>query len=275
MSIHISLEDKVALITGARQGLGRAMVLRFAQAGAHVVVNDVVMDDGRLNSAASEIEKLGRRALAVRADISKKNEIIAMFEKVDAEFGRIDVLVNNAAITLGAPIVNLEESDWDKAMGIGLKGAFMCSQEAGKRMMLQRSGNIINIASIRGFRPKAGYCPYGVIKAAIILLTQQLTRELGDFNIRANAIAPGYIKTEMIKVYWEIPDLLEQVLGEIPLGHQVGEPIDIANAAVFLASDLAKYITGHTLVVDGGVLSGHPVVPYRLPPETLADKPVF
>lgn len=264
MGIEISLKDKVALITGSRRGLGRAMALRFAEAGADVVVNDVVAEDGQLSDTAAEIRRLGRRSTAVQADVSNKKDVEGMIEQTLTEFGRIDILVNNAVIGLKDTVVNLQESDWDRAVGIGLKGPFLCSQAAGRRMMEQKNGCIINIASIRAFRPKAGFFPYGLIKGGMVLLTKQLTREMSDFNIRANAIAPGYVKTELTQYYWQLPDQVEAIRGEIPFGHQPGEPIDIANAALFLASDLARYITGHTLVVDGGVLSGHPVVPYRL-----------
>jgi 3-oxoacyl-[acyl-carrier protein] reductase len=264
MTVELSIKDKVALVTGARRGLGKAMALAFADAGADLVLNDCVVEDGLLQGLADEIKKMGRRALPLRADISDENDVHDMVNKAMSEFGKIDILVNNAAISTSAPIVDLKPSDWDKVLDVDLKGAFLCSQAAGRIMIKQKSGCIINISSIRAFRPKAGYNPYGIVKAALITLTQQLARELSDYNIRVNAIAPGYISTDLNKFYQDFPDMLEQMLGEIPLGHQMGQPSDIANAALFLVSDAASYITGHTLVVDGGVLSGHPVVPYKL-----------
>ena len=251
-AIRFSLPGKAAIVTGGKRGVGRAIALAFAEAGADVAVCDVVVEDGELEAVAKEIEKLGRRALAVQVDITSKADVDNMVQKVVDEFGRVDILVNNAAI-LGdkCPLLEFSENDYDRIVDIDLKGAFLCSQAAGRRMAEQKGGNIINIASVDGMRPSLKSSPYSAAKAGVVMLTKSLAAELAGNNIRANAIAPGWIQTEMTKKRWGSPQSKKQLEATIPLG-RMAQPSDIAAVALFLASDAAGYVTGHTLVADGG-----------------------
>ena len=251
-AIRFSLPGKVAIVTGGKRGVGRAIALAFAEAGADVAVCDVVVEDGELEAVAKEIEKLGRRALAVQVDITRKADVDNMVQKVVDEFGRVDILVNNAAI-LGdkCPLLEFSENDYDRIVDVDLKGAFLCSQAAGRRMAEQKGGNIINIATVDAMRPSLKSSPYSAAKAGVVMLTKSLAAELAGNNIRANAIAPGWIQTEMTKKRWGSPQSREQLEATIPLG-RMAQPSDIAAVALFLASDAAGYVTGHTLVADGG-----------------------
>jgi len=246
------LPGKAAIVTGGKRGVGRAIALAFAEAGADVAVCDVVVEDGELEAVAKEIEKLGRRALAIQVDITRKADVDDMVQKVVDEFGRVDILVNNAAI-LGdkCPLLEFSENDYNRIVAIDLKGAFLCSQAAGRRMAEQKGGNIINIASVDAMRPSLKSSPYSAAKAGVVMLTKSLAAELAGNNIRANAIAPGWIQTEMTKKRWSPPQSKKQLEATIPLG-RMAQPSDIAAVALFLASDAAGYVTGHTLVADGG-----------------------
>ncbi len=250
-----SLEGQVAVVTGARRGIGGAIALAFAQAGADVAVSDIVIDDGELASVAQQIKKLGRRSLAIQTDVTKKSDIDSLVQKTEDQLGPIDILVNNAGIGSGTKLLDMEEEDWHKVLDTHLTGAYLSCRAVGKRMVERKKGNIINISSIEGVRIafpiRQGANPYPSAKAGLIMLTRGLARELAIHNIRVNAIAPGGIKTEMLRPAWENPELAQLINAWIPMG-RLGQPDEIANVAVFLASDAASYVTGHTIVADGG-----------------------
>ena len=247
-----SLAGKVAIVTGGKRGLGRAIALTFAEAGADVAVCDLVVEDSELEAVAKEIQSLGRRSLTVQVDVTRKADVDNLVKRVVDEFGHIDILVNNAAI-LGdkCPLLEFSENDYDKIVDTDLKGYFLCSQAVGRRMAEQKGGNIINIASVDAMRPSLKSSPYSAAKAAVVMLTKSLAAELASDNIRANAIAPGWVKTEMTKMRWGALENLKQLEATIPLG-RIAQPSDIAAVALFLASDASSYITGTTIIVDGG-----------------------
>ncbi len=246
-----SLAGRVALVTGGRRGIGRTIALTFAEAGADVALCDLVLEDGQLQSVTREIRDFGRRSLFARADTSRKKDVDDLVEKVIGEFGRIDVLVNNAGISINSPILDMSEEDWDRTLDIDLKGYFLCSQAVGRRMVEQKSGAIINLASQFAFRVTAGMGAYSIAKAGVVMLTRSLAQELGKFGIRANAIAPGMVKTEINQARRSHPGELARIESAIPLG-RIAEPDDLVGAALFLASEASRYITGQTLLVDGG-----------------------
>ena len=244
-------DGKVVLVTGGRQGLGRAMALAFAEAGADIAICDMVTDDGRLDAVAGEIRSVDRRALTMMADVRNRAQVEEMVKKVLDEFGRIDVLINNAGVTGGGRLLDLPEDDWDRVIDTTLKGTYLCSQAVSKVMIEQRSGNIINMASVGSYLK--GASPYGIAKKGIVSITQGLAHLLGPYNIRVNAIAPGAIRTEMTQPIWDNPQILEAYVSDTPLG-RIGEPEDVAHTALFLASDASRYTTGATIMVDGGIL---------------------
>ena len=274
MSIpSLSLEGKVALVTGAKGGIGRAIALAFAEAGADVAVGDYVIDDGELGAVAEEIQRFGRRALAIQADVSQKVEVDNLVQRVEDELGPVDILVNNAGISgMGTLAATLEEA-WDRVIGINLKGCYLCSQVVGEGMIERKKGSIISIASVEGLMggvlertlissapvPRPAITvpsprPYNISKAGVIMLTRVLARQLGSYGIRVNAIAPGGIRTEMTRFAWAEPELLKRFESHVPLG-RIGDPEEMAGVALFLASDASSYVTGHTIVADGGLLA--------------------
>ena len=251
---NFSLEGKVALVTGGSRGIGRAIALTFADAGANVAVSARKLPG--LEEVAEEIKTAGGKCLPVACHIAKLEESKNLVERVKAEFGRIDILVNNAgANPVQSPVLDTEEWAWDVIMNVNLKGVFFLSQLVARIMKEQGGGRIINIASYDGIRPQARHMTgvYSVSKAAIISLTKVMAQEWGQYNIRVNAIAPGVIKTRFSEVMWKDPAVAEKGAKEIPLGC-LGEPRDIAGAALYLASDASSYVTGATLVVSGGEL---------------------
>jgi|WetSurMetagenome_2_1015567.scaffolds.fasta_scaffold03154_2 dehydrogenase/reductase SDR family protein 4 len=256
MSIYrdTTLAGETALITGGRRGIGRGIALAFAEAGADVVVCDKVTDDGKLEAVANEIQSLGRRSLAVRADTTSRADIDNLVSRTIEKFGKIDILVNNAGIIIRTSILEAQEKDWDDIMNTDLKAYFMCAQAVGKQMAAKKKGVIINIASQWAYRSGAPMGIYSVAKAGVVMLTRVLARELAEFNIRVNTIAPGVVKTEF-SMPGGRPAAAQpqggQALPAIPLG-RMGEVEDIAPIAVFLASPASGYITGETLLADGG-----------------------
>jgi len=244
----MKLDGKVAIITGSGQGIGRTISLVFAREGAKIVLNDVNINT--LAKTAEEIRSLGREVLPIRADVSNGNDAKEMVNKSIKKFGRIDILVNNAGIMRNAPIEQLSEDDWDAVMNVNLKGVFLCSKYVGQQMIKQKSGVLINIASIAGLNPQIHAGAYSVSKAGVISLTELLAMEWATHSIRVNAICPGPTKTTLFDSCWS-GERREARKKAIPIG-RFGEPEDIAKAALFLASDDASYLTGHTLVVDGG-----------------------
>jgi len=255
MSIpSLSLNSKVAIVTGGKRGIGKAIALAFAEAGADVAVCSRRLEDGELVAVADEIKRLGRRSLAIRADITQRTDVDNLVQRVRDEFGAIDILVNNAAMNIMAPLLELREDGWDKIMNTDLKGCYLCSQAVGRVMVAQKKGNIINIASRSGLKASKNVGAYCVAKAGIMMLTRVLAVELASYNIRVNAIAPTTVRTKFSEVFWKDPEKLRQIESEIPLG-RIAETSDIVGAALFLASDASRYITGHTIVVDGGALA--------------------
>ena len=249
-----SLEGKVAIVTGGRRGIGKAIALAFAEAGADVAVCDRVVEDGELEAVIEEIRGLGRRSLAVSADITRKTDVDNLVQRVMDEFGTIDILVNNAAMNILAPLLELREDGWDKIINTDLKGYYLCCQAVGKRMVEQKRGNIINMASTGAMKATEKMGAYDIAKAGVVMLTRVLALELASYNIRVNAIAPAMVKTKFSQPLWDGPEISKQVESEIPLG-RLAETGDIIGSALFLASDASSYITGHTIIVDGGQLA--------------------
>jgi 3-oxoacyl-[acyl-carrier protein] reductase len=243
------LDSKIALVTGAGRGIGKEISLTFAREGADVVCLD--LDFESASSTAKEIEKLGKRSMALKCDVSDLSEVEEVFKSALDKFGKIDILVNNAGITRDNLLLRMSEEEWDLVLKVNLKGAFNCCKAIIKHMMKQRSGKIINIASIIGLIGNVGQTNYAASKGGLIAFTKALAKELAPRNINVNAIAPGFIKTAMTDA---LPDeIKEQMLKNIPLA-RFGEPSDVANVALFLASPLSDYITGQVLVVDGGMV---------------------
>jgi NAD(P)-dependent dehydrogenase (short-subunit alcohol dehydrogenase family) len=246
-----SLAGKAAIVTGGRRGIGRAIALALAEAGADVALGDRVVDDGELEAVAAEIKKLGRRSIAVQADITRKADVDSLVQKTLAELGTIDILVNNAAMNIRAPLIELNEEGWDKVIDTDLKGYYLCSQAAGKIMVKQKRGNIINIASTAAMYTAPEMGAYCIAKAGVVMLTRILAVELAQYNIRVNAVAPSMVKTKFSQPLWADPKTLKEIEAGVPLG-RMAEPSDIVGPVLFLASEASAYITGHTIVVDGG-----------------------
>ena len=247
-----SLPGKVVIITGGRRGIGKAIALAMAEAGADIAICDRVIEDGELNAVAEEVKRLGRRSLAVQADITHKADVDALVQRVMDEFGAVDILVNNAAMNIRALLLELSEDGWDRVIDTDLKGYYLCSQAVGRRMVEQKRGNIINIASTAAIASAPEMGAYCIAKAGVVMLTRVLAVELAQYNIRVNAIAPSMVKTKFSEPLWSDPETLKQIESEIPLG-RLAEPGDIIGAVLFLASDASSYITGHTIIVDGGL----------------------
>lgn len=252
----MDLTNKVAIITGARRGIGRTHALTLAKAGAKIVVSDISEED--CQKVVEEIKKQGGEALAIKCDVSKRKEVDEMVRKTIEEFGKVDILVNNAGICQFKPFLELTEEEWDKTLDINLKGYFLCAQAAAKEMTKQKSGVIINIASVAmgqqgvGFPNIVHYC---ASKGGIVAMTEALAVELAPYNIRVNAVAPGMIETPMIDPIKQDTKTMEAMLTKVPMG-RVGKPEEVSNLVLFLASDQSSYMTGSTVVVDGGWLAG-------------------
>jgi 3-oxoacyl-[acyl-carrier protein] reductase len=243
-----SLKDKVALITGASQGIGRDTALALAQAGAKVAV--AARNEEKLASLVSEIESAGGSALAVKMDVADAEQVKVGFKQVLEKFGRLDILVNNAAITRDGLSMRMKQDDWEAVLKTNLTGAHLCIQQALSTMMRARAGRIINISSVVAQSGNAGQANYVAAKAGLIGLTKAVAIEIASRNVTVNAVAPGFIETPMTDV---LPDKVkEELKTRIPLG-RMGSPRDVAAAIVFLASDEAAYITGHVLNVNGGM----------------------
>lgn len=243
------LAGKVALVTGASRGIGRAIALRLAKEGANVAVNY----SGSEAAAAETVEAikaLGREAIMIRANVGNADEVNDMFKAVLDQFGQVDILVNNAGITRDNLIMRMKEDEWDDVIDINLKGVFNCIKAATRPMMKQRNGRIINITSVVGVMGNAGQANYVAAKAGVIGLTKTTARELASRNITVNAVAPGFIDTDMTSKLPE--DVRSGLMTQIPLG-RLGQADDIAQVVLFLASDAANYMTGQTLHVDGGM----------------------
>lgn len=243
------LKGKSAIVTGGARGIGREIALTFAREGADVAICDVNAEV--LSATQKEIEALGRGAVTGVVDVTKADQVEAFVQKTLDKFGKIDILVNNAGITKDGLIVRMSESDWDAVIAVNLKGAFNCTRAVSKIMMKQRDGRIVNMASIIGIMGNAGQANYAASKGGLIALTKSVAKELASRNIRANAIAPGFIQTDMTAKLPE--DVKNAMLKFVPL-NKFGTTNDVANLALFLASDQSSYITGQAIQVDGGMV---------------------
>lgn len=243
------LSKKCAVITGATRGIGRDIAVKFASLGANVVIN-YVNNDEEAHKLEEELAKLQVNTLIIKGDISKFNEAKELIEKSKEAFGKIDILVNNAGITKDNLILRMSEEDFDKVIEVNLKGAFNCLKAVTPIMLKQKQGKIINVSSVVGILGNAGQANYCASKAGLIGMTKSLARELGSRNINVNAIAPGFIDTDMTKVLSE--DNKKAMLSQIPL-KRLGSTEDVANLAAFLASENSNYITGQVISVDGGM----------------------
>ena len=245
----LALENRVALVTGSGRGIGRAIALKLAQCGASLVVND--LESTGPAQVVEEIKAQGGKATAILGDISLPDQVSQIIEGSVSAYGRLDILVNNAGITRDGLILRMSDADWDQVLSINLKGAFLCTRAALRHMVRQRWGRIISISSVVGLMGNAGQANYASAKAGLIALTKTVAREVASRGITANAIAPGFIDTEMTR---RLPDnIKQQMAGQIPLGY-FGSPEDVANAVAFLASEEARYITGQVLNVNGGMV---------------------
>ena len=247
----MSLSGKVALVTGASQGIGRTCALRLAKDGATVAV--AARNQEKLNELINEITASGGNAAAFALDVGDEEQVKSTVKAVIAQFGKIDILVNNAGITRDQLVMRMKRADWDAVLRINLTSAYLCIQAVISSMLKQRWGRIINITSVFGQMGQAGQANYSASKAGLIGLTMAIAREVGSRNITCNAVAPGFIETAMTAVLSD--EFKQAAVKQIPLG-RVGSPEDVASAVAFLASDDASYITGHVLNVNGGMLMG-------------------
>jgi dehydrogenase/reductase SDR family member 4 len=248
--MDVLLKGKVALVTGASRGIGKAIALEMAKSGADVVIASRKLAD--LEKVADEIRALGRKSLAVAAHIGRMDEITSLVNKAKAEFGRIDILVNNAATNpTMEPAIDASERAWDSLMNLNLKGLFFLSQAVARVMREHGGGVIINISSAAGVTPDI--LPiYSISKAAVNMATRVMAKEWAQFGVRANTISPGETKTAFSEALWGNPEILKHILDRTPL-KRIAEPEEMAHAAVFLASDKSAFITGQNLIVDGGM----------------------
>jgi 3-oxoacyl-[acyl-carrier protein] reductase len=243
------LANQVAVVTGAGRGIGRAIALQFAAEGADVMCVSRTVENSE--KVAAEVRASGRKAWALAVDVSDGAAVTAASEKILAEAGRVDILVNNAGVTRDGLLMRMSDEDWDVVLNTNLKGAFHFTRAFSRSFIKQRSGRIINIASIIGLIGNAGQCNYAASKAALIGLTKSVAKELGSRGITVNAVAPGFVETDMTAVLKE--ELKTELLKRIPL-NSLGKPEDIAAAALYLASPAARYVTGQVLTVDGGMV---------------------
>jgi 3-oxoacyl-[acyl-carrier protein] reductase len=243
------LANQIAVVTGAGRGIGRAIALKFASEGADVVCVSRTQENSE--KVAGEIRALGRKAWAHAVDVADAAAVSAAAEKILAECGKVDILVNNAGVTRDGLLMRMSDADWDTVLDTNLKGAFLVTKAFSRAMIKARAGHIINITSVIGLIGNAGQCNYAASKAGLIGFTQSVARELASRGITVNAIAPGFVETDMTSVLK--PEMREAVLKQIPLG-SFGSAEDIAGAALFLASPAARYVTGQVLTVDGGMV---------------------
>lgn len=246
----INLSEKVAIVTGGSRGIGKEVAKKLASLGSNVVINYISTEEEAINTK-NEIESLGVKCLVAKCDVSKSEEVNKMVEMSIKEFGHVDILVNNAGITKDGLLMRMKEEDFDKVIDVNLKGVFNCTKAITKHMIKRRYGKIINMTSVVGIIGNIGQSNYCASKAGVIGFTKSTARELASRNININAIAPGFIDTDMTKVLSD--ELKQNMLNNIPK-NTFGTPEDIANVVAFLASDISSYITGQVINVDGGMV---------------------
>jgi 3-oxoacyl-[acyl-carrier protein] reductase len=247
---ELVLEGKLAIITGGARGIGKEIAMLFAKEGANIAICDVNLEEAE--KTAKEIQDLGRESLAFKVDVTDQSQIHGMVDKILDKFNKIDILINNAGITKDNLLLRMSEEEWDKVIAVNLKGTFLCTKIVSKVMLKQRFGKIVNLASIIGIMGNAGQANYAASKAGIIGLTKSVAKELASRNICVNAIAPGFIKTDMTARLAE--EVQKKMLSVIPLA-RFGEAKDVADLAIFLSSESSSYITGQVIQVDGGMLT--------------------
>jgi 3-oxoacyl-[acyl-carrier protein] reductase len=245
----MSLSARVAIVTGSGQGIGREIALTLAEQGASVVISDI--NAATANEVAAEIVARNGKSMAITADVTVQEEVASLVDQTVSSFSQIDILVNNAGIARDTLLMKMSSADWDQVLATNLKGAFLCTQAVVRHMMRQRWGRIINIASVVGLIGNSGQANYAAAKAGLIGLTKSTAREFAARGVTANAVAPGFIDTEMTRKLSD--NAKQEFLRQIPLGY-AGLPKDVADAVAFLASEEARYITGHVLNVDGGMV---------------------
>lgn len=246
----LNLKNKIAVITGGSRGIGKEIAKKLAYNGANIVINYTSKEEEALKTK-EDIENLGAKCIVIKCDVSKSEEVNEMIDKTIKEFGRVDILVNNAGITKDSLLMKMREEDFDKVIDINLKGVFNCTKAVTRPMMKNKYGKIINISSVVGIIGNAGQGNYCASKAGVIGFTKSTARELASRNININAVAPGFIDTDMTKILSD--DIKNSMLSTIPK-REFGKPEDVANAVVFLASDMSSYITGQVINVDGGMV---------------------
>jgi len=254
---HFALEGKTALVTGGSRGIGEATAIALANAGADVAVTSRKLTE--LERVADRVRELGRKSMAVETHVGRMDQLQPLVDKVVAEFGRIDILVNNGGTSVASPAMEFSEKGWDSVMNLNLKGLFFLSQAVGRVMKENGGGKIINVASVSAFKPEVPTSAYSISKAGVVMATQCLAVEWARHNIRVNAIAPGPIDTHLFNAKFaivpeeEAKQQLASIAGRVPM-NRIGQPNEIADTMVYLASDASSYVTGQTIMVDGGLL---------------------
>lgn len=246
----MSLVGKNALVTGGSRGIGKAIALKLSSNGVNVAIS-YINNKEKAKEVVDEIEKNGVKGIALKADISKDEDVLNMVKVIETELGVIDILVNNAGITRDNLIIRMKPDEWDDVIGTNLKGTYLCTKSVVRGMMKKRYGKIINIASVVGITGNLGQGNYSASKAGVIGFTKSMARELASRGINVNAVAPGFIETDMTEILEE--DIKNSLVKSIPMG-RIGKPEDIANIVIFLASEISDYITGQVINVDGGMV---------------------